>query len=52
MSPWPEWVVEVWCDGGSDGHTDYDLVGYRFVPASALNDLDPREGLSRCMLER
>jgi len=51
LVPWPEWVymVEVWTNCGSDGHTEYELVGYRFVPESDLNKLDPRTEMPWCM---
>jgi len=31
-------LVEAWGDHGDDGHTDYYLVGWRYVPWSRLNE--------------
>jgi hypothetical protein len=30
-------LVEVWSDYGSDGHVEYELRGYRFVPQSIVS---------------
>jgi len=53
----PIYLVEIWADYGSDGHTEYKFFGWRFVPKSVLNE-DIKEyeahpyngeGLPECM---
>lgn len=36
------WMCEVWTDTGLDGHTDWHLIGWRFVQQPELGD-DPDE---------
>lgn len=46
-------LAEVWDDQGDEGHTDYHLRGYRFVPYKALEAHaygDQRNKFPDCML--
>jgi len=42
-------MVEVYEDRGDDGHTDYRLVGYRFVNEKALEERNSWSGMMSCM---
>jgi len=44
-------LVEVYGDSGDDGHTDYNLVGYRFVGTKALEARDEWRGAMAVMLQ-
>lgn len=43
-------LVEVYCNHGSDGHTDFRLIGYRFVDKKALEVRDAHRDIMDAML--
>jgi hypothetical protein len=44
-------LVEVYAHGGDDGHTDYRLVGYRFVGEKALEARNEWKGTMDVMID-